>query len=313
MSSTAARPQRATPTRLSRAVPWAGAALALAVAAVVAWLGWSEHEEKLENQRARNELLARVLEEQATRTVETTAIAMASLGELLGTQTPAQIGEVTPVLNQAMVGLPFLRSLAVLDARGRVLTSTVPRDAGVTIDPRRLGAWPAVDRDRLGPFVAGRTLADLSQRGAAVPATVGFIPLLRGMELRNGEPALLVALLNADAFANQLELTVADRLGGAVLTGYDGALLAATASVPVPAGTTLASHPVFRDYLPAREHATYLGTGVRSEEQLVAFRVSRSRPLVVLVEYPHAAVDVAGGRASGRLPPSAPWSCWRCW
>lgn len=293
MSPTAARAQRATPTRLSRAVPWAGAALALAVVAVVAWLGWTEHEEKLETQRARTELLARVLEDQATRTVETSSIAMASLAELLGTQTLAQIGEVTPVLNQAMVGLPFLRSLAVVDTRGRVLTSTVPRDAGAMIDPQRLGMWPAIDRDRLGPFVPGRTLADLARRDAAVPATVGFVPLLRSMELRGGEPVLLVALLNADAFANQLELTVADRLGGAALTGFDGTLLAATASVPVAAGTMLADHPVFRDYLPEREHATYVGAGIRADEQLVAFRVSRSRPLVVLVEHPHAAVDVA--------------------
>lgn len=285
--------RRVAPSRLSRAVPWAGALLALAVAAAVAWLGWTEHEEKMETQRARNELLARVLEDQATRTIETTAIAMASLSELLATQSLAQIGDVTPVLNQAMVGLPFLRSLAVVDAQGRVLSSTVPRDVGVAIDPKRLGAWPAVDRDRLGSFVAGRTLADMAGGGAATPAVVGFVPLMRGMELRGGEPALLVALVNPDAFANQLELTVADRLGGAMLTGFDGTLIAATASVPVPPGTVLAGLPVFREYLPAREHASFIGAGAREAEQLVAFRASRSRPLVVLVEHPHAAVDDA--------------------
>lgn len=285
--------RRVTPTRLSRAVPWAGALLALAVAAVIVWLGWAEHEEKLETQRSRNELMARVLEDQATRTIETTAIAMASLAELLGTQTLGQIGEVTPVLNQAMVGLPFLRSLAVIDAQGRVLTSSVPRDAGVVMDPKRLGTWPAIDQDRLGPFVPGRTLADVARQGAAVPASVGFVPLLRGLALRSGEPVLLVALVNPDAFANQLELTVADRLGSAALAGFDGTLLAATASVPLAPGTAIGTHPVFRDYLPSREHATYVGAGLREDEQLVAFRVSRSRPLVVLVEHPHAAVDVA--------------------
>lgn len=292
MPPTAAR-QRTAATRLSRAVPWAGALLALAVLAAVAWLGWAEHEEKMATQRARNELLARVLEDQSTRTIETTAIAMASLAELLSTQSLAQIGEVTPVLTQAMVGLPFLRSLAVIDAQGRVRTSSVPRDVGVSVDPQRFGSWPAIDRDRLGPFIPGRTLADMARRDTAVPAAVGFVPLLRAMELRGGDPALLVALVNPDAFANQLELTVADRLGGAVLTGFDGTLLAATASVPLAPGSTLAGHPVFRDYLPEREHASYLGSGARAEEQLVAFRVSRSRPLVVLVEHPHAAVDVA--------------------
>jgi len=46
--------------RLSRAVPWAGALLALLIVAVIAWLGWTELREKTETQRARNELLVRV-------------------------------------------------------------------------------------------------------------------------------------------------------------------------------------------------------------------------------------------------------------
>ena len=276
--------------RVSAVVPWAGVLVALLVVAVVAWLGWTEYEEKMETRRSRNELLARVLEDHATRTVETTAIAMASLSELIATQDLAQLGEVAPLLNQTLIGLPFLRSIAVLDSRGKVITSTVARDIGQSVDLHVLGPWPATDRDRLGGFVPGRSLADLAGRGSAAPGAVGFIPVLHALELRSGEPALLVAGINPDAFSNQQELTVGDHLSGALLASYDGTLLTSTRSVTVAPGSSLTTHPVFRSYLPSREHATYVGQGARTGEQLVAFRVSRSRPLVVLVEHPLADV-----------------------
>ncbi len=284
--------RRAAPPawRVSRIVPWAGAALALAVAAVMGWLAWAEYQEKLQTQRERNELLARVLEDHATRTVESASLGMASLAELVSTQTARQLGELAPVLDQALVGLPFLRSVAVVDGRGRVLVSTVAREAGQSIDPRALGPWPAVDRDRLGDFVPGRSLADLGTQRSAAPAGVGIVPLLRGLTLAGGEPVLLVALLNPDTFSTQQQLTVGEGLTGALLAAYDGSLLAATASVPLPPGRVLSAHPVFREHLPGREHGSYTGDGARAEPQLVAFRVSRSRPLVVLVEHPLAAV-----------------------
>ncbi|MFT3953910.1 MAG: ATP-binding protein [Piscinibacter sp.] len=280
----------ATRWRASALVAWAGVLVALLVAVVVAWLGWSEYEEKLETRRSRNELLARVLEDHATRTVETTAIAMGSLSELIASHDLAQLGEVAPLLNQALIGLPFLRSIALLDSRGKVITSTAARDLGQTVDMHTLGTWPAADRDRLGAFMAGRSLADLGGRGSAAPGGVGFIPLLRGVELRTRDAALLVALINPDAFSNHQELTLGDPLSAALLASYDGALLTSTRSAALAPASPLDAHPVFRSYLPSREHATYAGRGARGDEQLVAFRVSRSRPLVVLVEHPLADV-----------------------
>lgn len=276
----------ATRRQASRLVPWAGAVVALLVVAVFSWLGWAEYEEKMETRRSRNDLLARVLEDHATRTVETTAIAMASLAELVSSQELSQLGEVTPLLNQTLIGLPFLRSIAVLDSRGRVVTSTVPRDVGQQVQLRMLGPLPSVDRDSLGGFVSGRSLADLAGRGSQAPGGVGFIPLLRSLELRGGEPALLVAGINPDAFSNHQELTLGDPLSGAMLSSYGGELLTSTRSVTLAPGSSLGTHPAFRSFLPAREHATFVGQGARGGEQLVAFRVSRSRPLVVLVEHP---------------------------
>ncbi len=272
--------------KASRAVPWLGALAALLIVAVIAWLGWSEYQEKVETQRSRVELLARVLEDHATRTVETTAIALGSLSELISTQSASAVAEVGPLLGQALVGLPFLRSLAIIDAQGQVLTTTAARDFGRVVDVRALGPWPAADRERLGGFLAGRSLADLAATGSGAPGGVGFIPLMRRIQLRDASVVMLVALINPDVFSTQQQLTLDDELSGALLTSFEGVVLTTTPSVRLAAGTRLPDHPVFRDYLPAREHASYAGRGARDEPQLVAFRVSRSRPLVVLVEHP---------------------------
>lgn len=293
---TATAPESRRPAafwKASRAVPWLGALAALLIVAVVAWLAWSEYQEKVETQRSRVELLARVLEDHATRTVETTAIALGSLSELIATQTAGAVGDVGPLLGQALVGLPFLRSLAIIDAQGQVLSTTAARDFGRVVDVRALGPWPAADRERLGGFLAGRSLADLAATGPGAPGGVGFIPLMRGIQLRDASVVTLVALINPDVFSTQQQLTLDDELSGALLTSFEGAVLSTTASVRLAPGSRLQDHPVFRDYLPAREHASYVGRGARDEPQLVAFRVSRSRPLVLLVEHPLSDVRAA--------------------
>ena len=158
------------------------------------------------------------------------------------------------------------------------------------VDLRKLGPLPPLGRDRLGGFLPGRNLGDLggARIGPAAPGGVGFIPLLRTVQLRSGEQLLLVASLNPDAFSNQQALTLADDVSGALLATYDGTVLATSPSIQLGAASKLDAHPVFRQYLPKVEHASYLGVGVRPEPQVVAFRVSRTRPLVVLVETPQA-------------------------
>lgn len=204
----------------SRWVLWAGALLGLLVLAAVAWLGSLQYREEFAVERSRAELLARVLEDHATRTVETAAIAMTSLAELMADRQEVDTAEIGSLLNQCLVGLPFLRSMAVVDASsGRVLTSTDARDRGVAITVSRLGALPTAGGESLGGWIAGRRLADLASksRGQAAPSAVGFIPLLRSVAVRNGRPLLLVALLNPDTFSNHQALMVADEASGALL------------------------------------------------------------------------------------------------
>ena len=279
-------------SRLSQVVTWAGVAIVIGVSCAVGWLGWYEYGEAFDNESDRTAMLARILEDHATRTVETTAIALASIAELLTAQAAGDATLIAPALGHALVGLPFLRSVSVLDRQGNVLAATSGEDRGRMIDLRPLGEWPQPGRDRLGSFIAGRTLDDISTSGGrrTAPRGVGFIPLTRQVQMSSGEGLLLVALINPDAFSNHQTMTADDAHVGAMLADYTGELLAATPSIPLDPGTVLRGHPVFVEHLARSEHLSYIGAGARPGDQVVAFRLSRSRALVSMVEYPASAV-----------------------
>ncbi len=270
----------------------AAVGLALMVAAVLATLLWQERAEALADQRQRGELFARVLEDHVTRSLESVAFSLATLAGAAGDEGVDELARSSAALAQTLSAQPQLRGLAVVDAQGLVRASSVPREVGLRIELARLGTAPLPGRGAIGPYVAGRGLGDLvpatAAAGSVAPAGVGFIPMLRNVVTRDGHGLLLVALINPDALVNHMRLTLHDDVSAAVLATYGGQLLVATSDQP--AGTALAKLPVFASFLPQREHASYVGAGVRPGEQVLAFRVSRSFPLVLLVERPLAVV-----------------------
>ena len=61
------------------------------------------------------------------------------------------------------------------------------------------------------------------------------------------------------------------------LVTYQGRLLTATAASGLAVGQDLSGTPVFAQFLPKLEHASYIGAGMRPGEQIVAFRVGSTR------------------------------------
>ena len=128
-------------------------------------------------------MLARVLEDQATRTMQTAELALESLAT-----SPALTGvaseprRMQDALGQALAALSFLRGLAVVDAGGRVIASTLPGDAESFVDLAQLGPPVAVGRTVQGGLTPGRSLQSVRLGGKAVaaPAGVAFIPVMHG-------------------------------------------------------------------------------------------------------------------------------------
>ena len=283
---TRASPLLRRPPRASRWVLAAGVALALAVTAAVAALVWRDRGDVLQAQQARFELLVRVLEDHATRSIEAVSLATGTLAELAEQGALPRSQAMTAAMQQTLVNLPFLRGLAWLDASGKVLASTDAADVGLSVPLALLQPLPEAGRDAIGGLLQGRRLRDVAAgvAPAAVPQGVGFLPFTRTFEHPAEGSLVLIALLNPDAFANFQEVTLNDPAAAAALTTYSGVVLAATTSAALTPGQDLSERPPFRSFLPRIEHRSWRGDGMRAGEQIGAFRVLRSRPLVVLAE-----------------------------
>ncbi len=269
-----------------RVVVAAGGALMAAVVLTLGWLALHDREQLLQSLDERNELMARVFADRATRNIDGTALALATLAESAARGLAPEGAEMRAALAQTLVSLPFVRSVALLDAQGQVLISSEADERGKVIDLRALGRLPAPGQDTLGAYLQARQLADLA-RGQAqrtAPAGVGFMPLVRGVQLPSRQLIYAVALLNLDAFANFQQVTMNDARGASALLTYDGQLVAATPGVARNPGDDARALPPYTAFLPRLEQGLWVGAGLRPGVQIGAFRVSATRPLLAVVE-----------------------------
>ncbi len=274
---------------LSRAAPWLGGALSLAVLLMALVLGWREYELTLEADRTQGGLQARVLADHASRSVGSASVLLSYLsGQVAYGNAGYNSADTQAQLSQALVALPFVREIDLLAADGRIVASSLAANVGVAVDVGGLGKLAAAGQEMLGSFVAGRSLQSLAAAQVKHSAGVGFIPLSRGLVGPDGKLYHLVALLNPDSFASFQVLTLNEPRVAAYMTDYQGNVLASSGTDSAAPGTSLAGHPVFARYLPQTEHGTYEGKGVAADKQVVAFRLAAGLPLMLLVEQPYA-------------------------
>lgn len=290
-------PARKQTAWLSRrgAVVAVGVGLLAAVLLTLAAVAWRDRQQLLDRLTERNELMARVFADRATRNVDSAALALATIAELLARgQSPDGV-ELRTALSQTLVSLPFLRGVAVLDAEGQIIASSDPTERGVVVTASALGTRPAAGRDLLGPFVAARRLADLARgrQPVATPSGVGFLPLLRETLAPGRQRLLLVAQINLDSFITFQQVTMNDERAASALLSYDGKLLAGTPGVPHVVGQDLKALPPFTQFLPRLEHGEWTGPALRPGTQLAAFRVAATQPLVAMVEVDRASIHAA--------------------
>lgn len=275
--------------RMSALATAFGLVLSLAVVAAVVWLVSYEYQEALESDRSRSALEARVIEDHATRTVETSSLVLTYISGQLSTPDLAQQHKADPLLAQALAALPFVRSLHLLDEKGQVLASTAASDVGLVIPLDRLGALPEPGRDALGVYQPGRGLSAITATSTSSASGIGFIPFIRSLRTIDGKVLLLIALINPDFLSGFQLLTLGEQQDSVYLLSYQGEVLVSSGPRSMSPGALFDKHPVFSKFLPSTEHFTYQGEGASPGTQVVSFRLSKSRPLVVLVEQPLSA------------------------
>lgn len=275
--------------RLSRVALWGAALLSLVSIAAGTGFVLLDAERQRAIALADVALHAKVLEDQTSRAVAAAETVMRVVADALGETGGAQ--RLSSLLNDSVRRQPLLRSLSVLDGRGRVLASSQPDNVGRSLPPGLFGPAPAqAGEARLGALLTGRDLPDLAAQVPGHPVTAYALPLLRWLPDERGQASLLlVALINPDHLATEHERMLSETGLHAALLTDRGQLLSGPPELEP--GVSLGHLPVFRQYLPAREHASYLGAGVGGAPAVTAFRASRRWPLVVLVEQPYAQVQ----------------------
>lgn len=276
---------------------WVGSGLLLLLVLLSGAFAVYQHQDTLAQETRRTQLLVRLLEDETTRTLDATALALAMVSERLHSGEPAA-SNLSERLVEAVRGLPYMRSLSVLDTSGKVLTSSNPTAIGATFDVQLLGQPVSTDEAWLGPWLPGRDLIDAArQDGTRRPAGtppplpgVGLITLVRQSRTPDGVTYLAVAALNPDYLSNHFQQILGEHTLNAALLDYQGRLLAGTEGVQRLPGTSVPGHRALQEFLPDQEHGSYEGTGLDATAVVTSFRASRKHPLLVVVEEPMAEV-----------------------
>jgi signal transduction histidine kinase len=281
-----------TPWLAPRWIVGVGAAVALAL--TVFALGFLNYERQEQRNQAlqRASLYARVLTDQVDRSFDAVQVTLRTLADSLESGESAQ--NATQRLNQALMGVAFLRSLHVVDSDGLVLASTQASATGWSVPPALLGSPPTVGRWRAAGLLAGRDLKDAHAVGAEPPKR-GVLPVvftMRGGDEFGGSHRL-VALVNPDHFATHFDLLLKDTGLQAALLQLDLRVLAGSEAMGVPMGVLPADAAGLAPQLKDQAFDHSVGPGLAGAPSVRAHRHARQAPWVVVVEEPLAQAEAA--------------------
>jgi len=215
---------------------------------------------------------------------------------------PVDSAELGRRLTTALRPNPFLRSLSLLDASGRIIASSNPENLGVAVERADFfpAAVPTAAVLRVGHPWRGRDFANGAASSEAAPvdtADASFVPVLRRLSADGG--LWLLAALNPDYFVNHATQLLAAGSGRIQWLRFDDVLLASTATDERPGVHGAAGAVGSR--LAGLEHGELTQVLGDGREVLTAYRASRQFPAVVAVHLDREYVLAAWQREARRL------------
>lgn len=281
---------------------WASVFGALFAFLVVTWVVYDIRQNRLHAQAEQTRqaaLLARVLEEQLSRNLSQTELLLRALsGQLPPAQPQAPLSvqqqeRIHGQMQDILLAVPHVRSLAWVDQQGLVQLSTAPRSQGKQLTPVQMAAlWPSQASGQAGSSDnktvrvdtawAGRDLFDgvPLQTNTPTAALPSFLPMVLV------HPAgAVVALINVDSIVNFHRNTLNEPSAFTEVWAYDQRLLFDARDSRDPLHGKLAgqqrAEAIFTEFLPKREQGALR---LPDTGNAVAFRVVKNYPLLVRVE-----------------------------
>ena len=252
----------------------------------------------LDAEDARGRLLASVLESHVSRTLSSVDSGLNAISRVL--LLPSEKSGVGPggvdvqaLLDTIVSSSTYLRSVSVLDARGRVISSSNRQNIGRRFSPAQLGfrsevgdgldsGQPLFVRDlhELDDSIDSGIAGDYAERGVYV---LPFATVIRV----GGATLTLLALTNPAYLLPDHRAGPRDDNSYEVLFDYTGTVLAATPNAPFPVGSRSPRLPMFdllnNDNEYGRFDLTRKGNETADGNFLVNFRASRNFPVVAVV------------------------------
>lgn len=228
---------------------------------------------------------ARNFEEHLTQTLGVVDLVMANLeSSTKGAGAGADFGAQA---RAALRPAPYLRSLSLVDASGRVIGSSSLANVGAVFG--RDSVLPAGEIEsevlRVGAPQHGRDVGDGRSTPAAQPLTptdLSFIPVLRRLPPASGEPPRWVlAAINPEYFIHHFTQLLEPRAGRVQWLRYDGLLLTSSGPHDLPGMPGQAG--AVTEALRQREFGRLEQTLSDDTPVLTAYRASSRFPVLIAV------------------------------
>ena len=207
------------------------AALALGAVGLAVQFELHHREQAIDRTFDAANLYARTFEDQLTQSFSVIDLTMINAAEIAsGAKIAAELPKrFTTALNQA----PYLRSLALLDAHGAIVTSSNVRSLGRHVDVD--GFLPAMHDSsavlRVGLPWTGRDFDDGHPGNPDKPSAaqdMGFLPVSRDIGLNDGRRATVLAVVNGEFFINHYSRVLDPAKATVEWLRVDGSLLLST-------------------------------------------------------------------------------------
>ncbi len=259
-----------------------GASVALFIVVVSFVYLWQDRQATLDREQERGDLLARILFNHVSRTLEASTTLMTVANQWNESGVPSQ-----ETLKAAIDKSSFIRSLSMLSEDGKVLASSEEGVLHQQVKWQQLG----LDRDVGEDLAAGRwqpvrNLVDL-QQGNDKLRKIAILPLSIRLKRSQGDAVRWLVLINPSDLIEGLAESVDEYCDAVFVFDYEGRILASSSERWFPNDHVFKDMPAVKSVAQNQEFGRYIDIqkdGENESENLeVHFRTSANLPVTVAV------------------------------